>query len=188
MSGRGSLRRGSAQSRNDPVQEWSVRGNVHRGSVFRGSVSQGFVLGEVQAGKCPVGEMSVYHLFDVDFRVDVDARHDFLRNCLSLKTCCNCCFNHQASELSWSKMFVFYGLGFDWGWSDFIASCFDLFMFKMVDSLSRKKHRRNNTRANFLKTLEEARRCISNTRGTQTKYVGLQNNINRMCMKLTKKS
>ena len=77
-----------------------------------------------------------------------------------------------------------YGFGFDWGWSDFVPSNFDLFVFKMADSLSRKVYRWNALRANFQKNLEEARGCISNTRATQAKYLRLQNNINRLCKSL----
>ena len=54
----------------------------------------------------------------------------------------------------------------------------------MADSLSRKIYRRNALRTNFQKTLEEARGCISDTRATQAKYLGLQNNINRLCKSL----
>ena len=54
----------------------------------------------------------------------------------------------------------------------------------MADSLSRKIYRRNALSANFQKTLEEARGCISDTRATQAKYLGLQNNINRLCKSL----
>ena len=54
----------------------------------------------------------------------------------------------------------------------------------MADSLSRKIYRRNALRDNFLKTLEETRSCISNTRATQARYLGLQHNINRLCKKL----
>ena len=54
----------------------------------------------------------------------------------------------------------------------------------MADSLSRKIYRRNALRANFQKTLEEARGCISDTRATQAKYLGLQNNINRLSKSL----
>ena len=54
----------------------------------------------------------------------------------------------------------------------------------MADSLSRKIYRRNAFKANFQKTLEEARCCISDTRTKQAKYLGLQNNINRSCKSL----
>ena len=54
----------------------------------------------------------------------------------------------------------------------------------MADSLSRKIFRRNAFRANFQKTLEEARGCVSDTTATQAKYLGLQNNINRLCKSL----
>ena len=54
----------------------------------------------------------------------------------------------------------------------------------MADLLSRKIYRRNALRTNFQKTLEEARGCISDTRATQAKYLGLQNNINRLCKSL----
>ena len=51
----------------------------------------------------------------------------------------------------------------------------------MTDLLSRKIYRRNALRINFQKTLEETRGCISDTRATQAKYLGLQSNINRLC-------
>ena len=35
--------------------------------------------------------------------------------------------------------------------------------------------------------LEEAKSCISNTRATQVKYLGLQNNIKRLCKLLNEK-
>ena len=54
----------------------------------------------------------------------------------------------------------------------------------MADLLSRKINRRNALRTNFQKTLKEARGCISDTRATQAKYLGLQNNINRLCKSL----
>ena len=54
----------------------------------------------------------------------------------------------------------------------------------MADLLSRKICRRNALRTNFQKTLKEGRGCISDTRATQAKYVGLQNNINRLCKSL----
>ena len=54
----------------------------------------------------------------------------------------------------------------------------------MADSLSRKIYRRNALRANFQKTLEEVRGCVSDTRTTEAKYLGLQNNINRLCKSL----
>ena len=54
----------------------------------------------------------------------------------------------------------------------------------MADLLSRKIYRRNALRTNFQKTLKEARGCISDTRATQAKYLGLQNNINRLCKSL----
>ena len=54
----------------------------------------------------------------------------------------------------------------------------------MADSLSRKFFRRNAFRANFQKTYEEAGGCVSDTRATQAKYLGLQNNINRLCKSL----
>ena len=50
----------------------------------------------------------------------------------------------------------------------------------MADLLSRKIYRRNALRINFQKTLEEARGCTSDARATQVKYLGLQNNINRL--------
>ena len=50
----------------------------------------------------------------------------------------------------------------------------------MADSLSRAIYRRNALRANFQKTLEEARGYISDTRAIQAKCLGLQNNINRL--------
>ena len=53
----------------------------------------------------------------------------------------------------------------------------------MADSLSRTIYRRNALRANFQKTLEEARSCISDTRAIQAKCLGLQNN-NRLCKSL----
>ena len=49
----------------------------------------------------------------------------------------------------------------------------------MSDLLSRKIYRRNAVAANFQKNLEETKGCISDTRTTQSKYLGLQNNINR---------
>ena len=49
----------------------------------------------------------------------------------------------------------------------------------MADLLSRKIYRRNALRTNFQKTLEETRGCISDTRATQAKDLGLQN-INRL--------
>ena len=49
----------------------------------------------------------------------------------------------------------------------------------MSDLLSRKIYRRNAVAANFQKNLEETRGSISDTRTTQSKYLGLQNNINR---------
>ena len=54
----------------------------------------------------------------------------------------------------------------------------------MADSLSRKIYRWNALRANFQKTLEEARACISDTSAMRLKYLGLQNNINRSCKRL----
>ena len=54
----------------------------------------------------------------------------------------------------------------------------------MADSLSRNIYRWNALRTNFQKTLEEARGCISDTRATQAKYLGLQNNIKRLCKSL----
>ena len=54
----------------------------------------------------------------------------------------------------------------------------------MADSLSRKNYIRNVLRANFQKTLEKARGCTSDTRATQAKYLGLQNNIKRLCKSL----
>ena len=56
--------------------------------------------------------------------------------------------------------------------------------FNMADSLSRKIYRWNALRANFQKTFEEARGCISDTRAIQLKYLGLQNSINRSCKSL----
>ena len=53
----------------------------------------------------------------------------------------------------------------------------------MADSLSRTIYRRNALRANFQKTLEEARGCTSDTRAIQAKCLGLQNN-NRLCKSL----
>ena len=107
-----------------------------------------------------------------------------MRNCLSFKTCCECCLNPQALELFCSKMFVFACFVMVWGWSNFVPSNFVLFVFNMADLLSRKIYRRNALRTNFQKTLEEARVCISDTRATQAKYLGLQNNINRLCKSL----
>ena len=55
----------------------------------------------------------------------------------------------------------------------------------MADSRSRKIYRHNPLRANFQKkTLHEAAGCISNTKATQVKYLGLQNKINRFCKSL----
>ena len=54
----------------------------------------------------------------------------------------------------------------------------------MADLFSRKTYRRNALRANFQKTLEEARGCISDTTATQAKYLGLQNNINKLSKSL----
>ena len=54
----------------------------------------------------------------------------------------------------------------------------------MADLLSRKIYRRNALRINFQKTLEEARGCTSDARATQVKYLGLQNNIKRLCKSL----
>ena len=54
----------------------------------------------------------------------------------------------------------------------------------MANSLSRKIYRRNALRANFQKIFEEARSSISDTRATQAKYLGLQNNINGLCKSL----
>ena len=54
----------------------------------------------------------------------------------------------------------------------------------MADLLYRKNYRRNTFKANFQKTLEEARCCISDTRAKQAKYLGLRNNINRLCKSL----
>ena len=54
----------------------------------------------------------------------------------------------------------------------------------MTDSVSRNIYRRNALKTNFQKTLEEARGCISDTRATQAKYLGLQNNVNRLCKSL----
>ena len=62
--------------------------------------------------------------------------------------------------------------------SDFVPSNFDLLVFNMADSLSRKLYRWNTLRTNFQKTLEEARGCISDTKAIQAKYLALQNNIN----------
>ena len=49
----------------------------------------------------------------------------------------------------------------------------------MSDLLSRKIYRWNAVGANFQKNFGETRGCISDTRTTQSKYLGLQNNINR---------
>ena len=57
-------------------------------------------------------------------------------------------------------------------------------MFNIAYLFSRKTYRRNALRANFQKTLEEARGCISDTRETQAKYLGLQNNINKLSKSL----
>ena len=54
----------------------------------------------------------------------------------------------------------------------------------MADLLSRKIYRRTALRTNFQKSLEEVRVCISDARATQAKYLGLQNNINRLCKSL----
>ena len=54
----------------------------------------------------------------------------------------------------------------------------------MADLLSRKIYRRNALRTNFQKTLEESRGCTSDARATQVKYLGLKNNINRLCKSL----
>ena len=54
----------------------------------------------------------------------------------------------------------------------------------MADSLSRKIYRQNALRVNLQKTFEEAKGCLSDTRVTQAKYLGLQNNINRFCKSL----
>ena len=54
----------------------------------------------------------------------------------------------------------------------------------MADLLFRKIYRRNALRANFQTTLEEARGFISDTGATKAKYLGLQNNINRLCKSL----
>ena len=51
----------------------------------------------------------------------------------------------------------------------------------MADTLPRKLYRRNALRSNFQKILEEARSCISDPKVTQAKYLGLQNNIDRLC-------
>ena len=82
------------------------------------------------------------------------------------------------------KCLFLHGLVMVWGWSNFVPSNFVLFVFNMADLLSRKIYRRNALRTNFQKTLEEARGCISDTRATQAKYLGLQNNINRLCKSL----
>ena len=103
---------------------------------------------------------------------------------LSLKTCCECCWILKRWNYLEVKCLFLHGLGFVWGWSDFVPSNFDLFVFNMADSLSRKIYRRNAFKANFQKTLEEARCCISDTRAKQAKYLGLQNNINRSCKSL----
>ena len=54
----------------------------------------------------------------------------------------------------------------------------------MADSLSRKIYRQNALRVNLQKTFEEPKGCLSDTRATQAKYLGLQNNINRLCKSL----
>ena len=59
-----------------------------------------------------------------------------------------------------------------------------MFIFNIADSLSRKIYKRNALRTNFQKTLKEGRGCISDTRATQAKYVGLQNSIIRLCKSL----
>ena len=51
----------------------------------------------------------------------------------------------------------------------------------MADTLSRKLYGRNALRSNFQKILEEARSCINDPKATQAKYLGLQNNIDRLC-------
>ena len=48
MSQQGNVQSGKSLSAKCPVEEMSVRGNVHRGSVLRGSVS----WGSVQSGNC----------------------------------------------------------------------------------------------------------------------------------------
>ena len=80
-------------------------------------------------------------------------------------------------EVKWLFLYSFVRV---WGWSDFVPSNFDLLVFNMADSLSRNIYRRNALRTNFQKTLEEARGYISDTRATQAKYLGLQNNIKRL--------
>ena len=52
------------------------------------------------------------------------------------------------------------------------------------DSLSRKIYRQNIVKANFQKTRKNPRRCVTDTRATKAKYLGLQNNINRLCKSL----
>ena len=59
-----------------------------------------------------------------------------------------------------------------------------MFVFNIADLLSKNLYRRNALRTNFQKPLEEARVCISDARATQAKYLGLQNNINRLCKSL----
>ena len=51
----------------------------------------------------------------------------------------------------------------------------------MAESLFRKIYRLNVLRTNFQKAFEETRGCISHTRATQEKYLGLQNSVNRLC-------
>ena len=122
------------------------------------------------------------HLFDVEFAFG-KLVFDFLESVWVWRLAVNAVWIVKPQNYFEVKCLFLRGFGFNWGLSDFIPLNFDLFVFNMADSLSRTIYRRNALRANFQKTLEEARGCISDTRAIQAKCLGLQNN-NRLCKSL----
>ena len=134
------------------------------------------------------GDLAYLHLFDVDSRELMlmlgKTFFDFLGIVWVWRLAVNVVWILKPWNCLEVKCLFLHGFVMVWGWSSFVLSNFVLFVFNMADLLSRKIYRWNALRTNIQKTLEEARGCINDARVTQAKYLGLQNNINRLCKSL----
>ena len=134
------------------------------------------------------GDLAYLHLFDVDLRELMltlgRTFFDFWEIAWVWRLAVNVIWILKPWNYLEVKCLFLHGFVMVWGWSNFVPSDFVLFVFNMADLLSRKIYRRTALRTNFQKSLEEARVCISDARASQAKYLGLQNNINRLCKSL----